>query len=345
MTYQREFEQKINVGIVGVGNHCYRNIIPALHYLPVTLKAVCDTNADLAKATAAQFGCHSYTQASEMYANENLDAALICVSAKLHPQLACEAFEAGLHVWLEKPPAMRASEVEDMIRARKDRVAVVGFKKAFMPSTEKAIEIVHSEKYGALHSILAVYPMSLPPNGKEVLESKTFTNWLANGIHPLSLMLAVGGKVAEVTAFAGKHGGGTCLLEFENGVVGNFHFASGPQPSESYGIFGKSWHLRIDNSLRVSLQRGIPFEYNRTFQYIPEGEDTGAVVWEPQNCLATLENKALFTQGMYGELKYFCDCVLNQQPAVKGSLEFALEVMKVYEAALISNGAAIRLNL
>lgn len=344
MPYQREYTKTLNIAVVGVGNHSYRNLIPALHYLPVRLVAVCDINEDLVRRTAAQFGCRHYTSTSDMYDKESLDAVFLCVSAKLHPQLTIEAFQAGLHVWMEKPASLRAYEVENMIRHRGEKVAVVGHKKAFMPSTEKAIEVIRSEEYGSLQSILAIYPMSIPDNGQEVLENGTFVNWLGNGCHPLSLMLATGGKVSSVTMHRDRNGRGICMLEYANGTTGNFHFASGPQPSEAYHFYGDDWHLTIENSLRVTLQRGIPHTYNQTFNYIPAGMESGAIVWEPQNCLATLENKALFTQGIYGELKYFCDCVLNKQAAERGSLEFALEVMKVYEAALVSGGRRIDLD-
>jgi predicted dehydrogenase len=343
MSYQREFVKKINIGIVGVGRHCYRNIIPALHYLPVNLKAVCDINEDLARLTAAQFGCKAYGRAADMYEQENLDAVLLVVSEKLHPQLAKEAFAAGLHVWMEKPAAVRAHQVEEMMEHRKDRICVVGFKKAFMPSTLKAIEIANSPDYGELWSMLAIYPMSIPENGREILDTYSSANWLKNGCHPLSQMLAVGGPVASVITHRDKRGRGMCLLEFVSGVTGNFHFASGPHPSETYRFYGENWHLAIDNSLRVTLQRGIPYDYNRTNNYVPEGDDTGAVVWEPQNCLATLENKALFTQGFFGSMEHFCNSVLAGQPAQRGSLEFALGLMKVYEATLISNGKQIEI--
>jgi predicted dehydrogenase len=338
MTYQREFDRKLNIAIVGLGNHCYRNIIPVMHYLPVTIAAVCDIKEDVAKLTAAQFGCRYYSSTEQLYEKESLDAVFLCVSPKLHPRLAIEAFRAGLHVWMEKPASMRASEVEEMIRERKDRVSVVGFKKVFMPATDKAAEIVNSDQYGKLLSILASYPMSLPENGKEALETGKSTPWLANGCHPLSLMMAVGGKVSSVTMHRDRNGRGLCWLEFASGATGNLHFASGPHPLELYNFYGENWNLSIDNSLRVALNRGIPFQYNKTFNYIPSGTETGSIVWEPQNCLATLENKALFTQGIYGELKYFCDCVLNGWEATRGSLEFALEVAKVYEAVLLSNG-------
>ena len=237
--YQREYTKKINIAIVGVGNHCYRNVIPALHYLPVRLIAVCDTNEELAQATAAQFGCRYYTKTAEMYDREQLDAVLLCVSARLHPQLAIEAFDAGLHVWMEKPVAMRAHEVERMIEHRGDLVGVGGFKKAFMPSTDKAVEVVNSPEFGPLLSLLAVYSMTLPENGKEVLESGQSSSWISDGCHPLSVMMRVGGPVESVISHRDRNGRGICLLQFASGVTGNFHLASGPQPLESYRF---SWH-------------------------------------------------------------------------------------------------------
>ena len=347
MSYQREFETKLNVGIVGVGSHAYRNLLPALNYLPVSLRAVCDSNRRLAELTAAQYGAKGwYENAAEMYRNERLDAVFLCVSPQLHPQLACQAFDAGLHVWMEKPPATRASQVAEMIRHRKDRVAVVGFKKAFMPATQKAIEIFSAEPYAPLRSILAEYPMTIPEDGEAVLREGQYVNWLRNGCHPISLCMAVAGAVSAVTLHRAGHGGGVCVLEFAKGGIGNFHMAAGEnraQPIERYSFFGARCHLVIDNGLRGTLQRGIPFQYGRTTSYVPEGLDSGAVVWEPQNREASLENKALFTQGIYQEMQYFCAQVLAGRPAEKGSLEFTLEVMKVYEAALLSGGKRVEI--
>jgi len=344
MSYQREFKKRLNIGIVGAGSHCYRNILPAMNYLPVNIKAICDVNIELAAATAKQYGnCNYYSNTIEMYEKETLDAVFIAVSPMLHPKLACEAFDAGLHVWIEKPVSVLACEVEEMINHRKDKIAVVGFKKAFMPSTQKAIEVINSEKYGNLKSILGVYSVNIPENGREALEKRAFTGWLANGCHPLSLMLATGGKVKYAATYRSAKNNAVCILEFENGVIGNLHMASGPQPAESYSFYGDNWHLNIDNCYKVTLERGIPFQYGVTTSYVPEGDDSGAIVWRPQNCLATLENKALFTQGIYDEMMYFCNCVLEGKPAEKGSLEFALELMKVYEACLLSDGNKIEI--
>ena len=95
------------------------DILPAMHYLPVRLKAFCDLRLDLAKATAEEYGVGTcYASTADMYAGEDLDCVFICVSPEAHPELACEALDAGLHVWMEKPPATLASEVETMMRHR-----------------------------------------------------------------------------------------------------------------------------------------------------------------------------------------------------------------------------------
>ena len=345
MSYQRDFDKRLNVAVVGVGSHGYRNVLPTMTFLPVRLKAFCDVNIDRAKITAEQYGVpRCYADMSELFRNEDLDAIFLCVPPRLHPELTCQALDAGLHVWLEKPPGMFAREVEKMIRHRNDQVVVVGFKKTFMPATQKIIEIFDTEEYGPLRTLLGIYPMTIPIDGESILREGEHTNWLQNGVHPLSLLLAVGGKVDSVTVHRGERGGGVCILRFANGVLGNFHLADGArhgQPSELYQFFGDGCHAEIRNGTQVIFQRGMQLNYNDSTSFVTEGFDSGAIVWEPQNSLGTLENKGLFVQGFYQEMRYFCDCILEGKPAVKGSLEFALEVMKVYEAGLRSDGDTV----
>ena len=344
MSYQREFQQRLKVAVVGMGSHGYRNILPTLHYLPVRLTALCDRDLALAQRTAGEYGVQAcYASAAEMYRHEELDAVFLCVSARRHPELACEALAAGLHVWMEKPAAVRASEVETMLGQRGDRVVVVGLKKAFLPATHKVIEIMAMDECGPLQGMAAEYRLRLPANGAAVLADPSLRNPFADACHPLALMLTVGGEVAAVTMHRTPSQGGTCVLEFANGAVGTFSLVSAPAlPLERYAFWGK-WHVSIENGSRVTVRRGIPFSYGRTTSFAPAGLDSGAVVWEPQNTLATLENKALFTQGFYNEMRYFCDCVLAARPAQQGSLEFTLKLMQVYEAALRSEGSRIAL--
>lgn len=347
MSYQRDFERRVRVGMVGVGAHAYRNILPALHYLPVELVAMCDRNLDLAQRTAKEYGvAATFSSLAEMIDGVELDAVLLCVGEQHHPALAIEAFAAGLHVFMEKPSAPTARDAEAMLAARGDRICVVGFKKAFMPATQKAVELFGDDQYGPIATILGSYPIGVPENGAEIIAAGKSVEWL-NCCHPLAFMLEVGGAVRSVTTHRSTQGGGACILEYVSGAVGVLHLAkgaAGSQPLERYTVVGKRAHLVVDNVERVTLQRGIPFAYQTTTNFAPPGTDHGAVVWEPQNSLGTLENKSDFTQGMVAELGHFFESVLDGRPAVKGTLEFALEIMRIYESAMLSNGVPVAIS-
>lgn len=347
MEYQREAKRRIRVGIVGAGSHSYRNIFPTLTYLPLELVAVADLDAEKLRYTGAQYGAtETYSSAEEMFEKADIEAVILCVSPQMHPRLAIAAFAAGLHVWMEKPAAMVVSEVEAMLAARGDLVSVVGYKKAFMPAVRKAVEILALEGVRPLRSIVGTYPMSIPENGRKVLDDREATNWLANGCHPLSVFLEVGGPALAVTTHRGKHGGGALIIEHVNGAVSNLHLAQGApmfQPFERYTIYADTQSIEIENSRRVSYQRGIDFKYATGTSFAPPGLDGGAIVWEAQDGLNTLENKAVFTQGLYGELAHFCEAILASRPATIGSLEFALELTRVYEGALLSEGSPVQI--
>ena len=54
MSYQRDFEKTLNVAVVGVGAHGYRNVLLTMTSLPVKLEAFCDINIERAELTAKQ---------------------------------------------------------------------------------------------------------------------------------------------------------------------------------------------------------------------------------------------------------------------------------------------------
>ncbi len=350
MSYRREYDRQLRIAMVGVGSHAYRNLLPALTYLPVDLAALCDVNATLLAKTAAEYRpVATFTDTSRMYAEMELDAVLICVGPRGHPALAVEALQAGLHVWMEKPPALRAAEVETMLAARKDRICAVGFKKAYMPATRKAKEIMSLPAFGGLRSILAVYPMTIPTDGRAVLKQAEATNWLSNGCHPLSLMIELGGNVRTVTALLGpgQERVGVVSLRFANGVMGTLHLAGGAPPGapvERYCIYGGQQAITIEDGSSIAYHRGIPFNYAYQRDFFGPGTDTGTVVWKATQSLATLENKAIFIQGIFDELYDFCTAVLERRPLGTAHLEFARHVMQVYEAALLSGGKPIDLS-
>ncbi len=50
--FRHEYQRRLKVCLVGCGGHAFRNILPALNYLPVDLVATCDIDAGRAEAYA-----------------------------------------------------------------------------------------------------------------------------------------------------------------------------------------------------------------------------------------------------------------------------------------------------
>ena len=86
MSYQREFPHRLRAGLVGIGSHAYRNILPVMNFLPVQLVAVCNrSNVELAQLTAAQYGCKSYQKPEEMYEKECFYESCCCDFTRCQP--------------------------------------------------------------------------------------------------------------------------------------------------------------------------------------------------------------------------------------------------------------------
>ena len=54
--FRHEYDRRLKVALAGCGGHAFRNILPALNYLPVDLLATCDIDASRAEAYARTFG-------------------------------------------------------------------------------------------------------------------------------------------------------------------------------------------------------------------------------------------------------------------------------------------------
>jgi predicted dehydrogenase len=336
---------RIRVALVGAGSHARRNILPTLSYLPVDLIAVCDTAPDRAKEAADQYGARPYTSTAEMYEKEDLDAVFMVVSPRLHPDLAIEAFGAGLHVWTEKPVAVSTARIDEMIAARGDRICIVGYKKAFMPAVVKTRELLSLDEVGPLVSVLGVYPVGIPDAEPDDTGAFPVSNWLTSGCHALSVLRVVGGPVESVVVHRGPQGGGACVLRHASGMVSNLHLAVGAskfQPCERYLFVTSNASIQIENSRKVTYQRGLRVAYAEDFTFAPPGLDFGAIVWEAQDTMATMQGKNVVTQGIYGGLSAFCHAILDKSVPDAGTLEFARDVTAVYEAALRSHGEPIK---
>ncbi len=85
-----------------------------------TVTAVADPAPGAAERAAKQWDiAGAYDSVEAMLANADIDAVSIIVPNKFHKPLAIQCLAAGKHVFSEKPPALNAAEVQEMIDAAK----------------------------------------------------------------------------------------------------------------------------------------------------------------------------------------------------------------------------------
>lgn len=100
--------------------------------------------------------------------HEKIDAVHICVHTDLHYEMAIEAIQNGLHVFLEKPMTLRRDEGKLMIAfAAQRRVRLmVGHVLRFMPAYQKLKEWIETKEFGALKFISLTRFSGLPSWGQ-----------------------------------------------------------------------------------------------------------------------------------------------------------------------------------
>jgi predicted dehydrogenase len=347
----------IRVGFIGCGGHAFRWIYPALQFAPVELIAVCDRQAERAVQYAKRFGAErSYADHREMLEREDLDAVLIVTGydaegRPTYPPLAMDCMRAGRHVWVEKPPASSSAEIEAMIAVSREtgKFGMVGFKKCFYPAIEKAKEIVERPEFGRPMSIITRYPQYVPADDeKGSLKGTPLFGFLDHLVHPASILLYLMGPAESLTYRRAANGSGFALLRFANGAVGTLHFAhgqSGTSPLERLEVIGEGANVMVENGVKLTYHRpggrGTG-GYAAASSFIGP-DDAAPIIWEPQFSLASMDAKTLNIEGFSREITYFADCVRANTPPERAGLDFALQVMRLYEAFLQPEGTEVSL--
>ena len=119
-----------------------------------------------------------------MLADSELDAVVIATPVPTHYALAQRALEAGKHVFVEKPPAMRTAEIDELVSIAEERdlVLMPGHLLLYHPGVVKLKEIVDD---GALGEVLMVYG-----NRQNLGVIRKHENALWSlGVHDLSVIL------------------------------------------------------------------------------------------------------------------------------------------------------------
>jgi len=144
--------KKLGVAVIGTGGWGKNHVRVYKELASTELAAVCDVNAERAKALASQFGVKAYTNSTRMLKNKEIEAVSICTwSTKLAGE-ALKALKAGKHVLVEKPMATNTKQAEKLLETaeQNDLHLTVGFLMRFIPGLQYIRGAVENKKIGEL---------------------------------------------------------------------------------------------------------------------------------------------------------------------------------------------------
>jgi predicted dehydrogenase len=144
----------VRMGVLGCGSIAQIAHLPSIaRRREARLAAVCDVDAERAKAVAAQWGAEQwYTDHREMFAQARLDAVVIATPNNVHRNQAVAAARAGVHVIVEKPLAVTNREAWDIVNACSQAGVklMVGCDRRFWTQNQWAKELIEAGVIGKL---------------------------------------------------------------------------------------------------------------------------------------------------------------------------------------------------
>jgi predicted dehydrogenase len=218
--------RKATVGVVGL-NYWGPNLVRNFDEL-AQLTWLCDVDVErLTRLGARHPSARTTGLHREMLDDPDLDAVVIATPVPTHYELAKEALEAGKHVFVEKPPAMHAAEMDELVAlaAANDRVLMPGHLLLYHPGVLKLKQLIDD---GELGDVLCVY-------GNRVNLGIVRTNenalW-SLGVHDLSVILYLVDEEPELATAQGSasiHPGVEdvvfCFLRFPSGKIAHMHLS------------------------------------------------------------------------------------------------------------------------
>ena len=138
----------LRVGFIGAGRRASAAHYPSVARLQeageVALVAICDLDEQRLAAAADRYGVGPegrYTDFKRMLREARLDAVYAIFPPSLTGPLVLEILEAGVHVFMEKPPGISVGETQRLVEAaeRTGRWAMVGLQRRFTSVVREAL--------------------------------------------------------------------------------------------------------------------------------------------------------------------------------------------------------------
>ena len=215
----------LRIGVAGLG-HWGPNLARNFAEL-AELAWLCDSDPER-RDIASRYTQAKFTGSfDEMLEDADLDAVVVATPVPTHFELARRALEAGKHVLVEKPPAMKGHEMDELVAlaSERDLVLMPGHLLLYHPGVRRVKEMIAA---GELGDVLCVYGNR---QNLGIIRSNENALW-SLGVHDLSVILYLLDEDPEqADAFgrdfltSGVEDVVFCYLRFPSGKIAHMHLS------------------------------------------------------------------------------------------------------------------------
>ncbi|GHA13061.1 dehydrogenase [Devosia pacifica] len=250
--------------IIGVGASILGGHRPGLELDTAELVGVTDVNQEIGSARAEELGVPFFADHHALLAEAKPDVVVILAPHPFHASLTIDALDAGAHVLVEKPMAVRASEADAMVEAaeRNGKLLAINFQHRTRGDIRAIQQLIQSGELGKLQHVDMV--AAWPRTAKYYAGGGWRGTWKGEGggvlmnqaPHNLDLICHLFGLPARVFAWTRTvlHNIETedtvhAICEWPNGMLGSLHITTAEAGrSERFEIVGSAGSVQIIDS-------------------------------------------------------------------------------------------------
>jgi predicted dehydrogenase len=216
----------VKVGLAGLGDWG-KNLVRNFSEL-AEVRWLCDVDQAARERFATRYPQARVTgDYEELLADPEVEGVVVATPVPTHFPLTRSALAAGKHVFVEKPPAMRGEEMDELVRLANanELVLMPGHLLLYHPGIRKLKELIDS---GALGDVLCLYG-----NRQNLGVIRDYENALWSlGVHDLSVILHLLDEEPQEAIALGRdflqpgvEDVVFCYLRFPSGKIAHMHLS------------------------------------------------------------------------------------------------------------------------
>jgi predicted dehydrogenase len=231
-------EKPLGIGVVGCGGFGLFALQQFVQVPGVQVVGLAGTHAEAAAAAIGRFDIPDVKDIGELLRLPGLDLVYIATPPFLHYSQSLQALQAGKHVLVEKPTALKLAEADELLAVARERglLMATDLMQRYNTMYEAVLGLLAKKPLGELlHAYFENYACDeeLTPDHWFWQRDKSGGIFVEHGVHFFDLFAGwLGeGKVeaAQVSTRSGTAGGITiedqvqCTVRYRDGVLVNFY--------------------------------------------------------------------------------------------------------------------------